>query len=448
MAVRRPLVVLDSAPVIGEFPDGDALLVGNLEIDLLSGIDTHVGSVRSEIAPVSAEVSLNSRFTSDLGVFNVTLTDSGGSLVLAADSSGLFTWGGSTVWHAGNDGIGSGLDSDLLDGWQGSAYLARANHTGTQTLATISDAGSLAALNTINNGNWSGTDLAVVNGGTGASDAATARTNLGCGTAATANTGTSGATVPLLNGANTHSGANVFSNTVVFNEAGGDFDYRFEGDTQQNLLFIDAGTDRVGIGTGAPATDLHVVSASGARVRVESTGSGSSFIDLKTDGTELRRILGLTGGNVLESQIILGVGYVLIAGSTTTAACDARITGGISSASPTVGIGYAAGAGGTVTQATSKATGVTLNKVTGAITMHNAALAAAAEVSFTLTNSTIGANDVVVVNVKSGATAATYNVQVDAVAAGSCRMHVGNMSTTSRSEAIVLQFVVVKGAVA
>ena len=36
---------------------------------------------------------------------------------------------GSTAWHAGNDGAGSGLDSDLLDGQQGSYYLDYNNLT-------------------------------------------------------------------------------------------------------------------------------------------------------------------------------------------------------------------------------------------------------------------------------------------------------------------------------
>ena len=44
----------------------------------------------------------------------------------------------------------------------------------------------------------------------------------------------------------------------VFNESGADKDARFEGDTDANLLFLDASTDRAGIGTSSPAAKLDV----------------------------------------------------------------------------------------------------------------------------------------------------------------------------------------------
>ena len=46
--------------------------------------------------------------------------------------------------------------------------------------------------------------------------------------------------------------------TFVFNDSGADRDARFEGDTDSNLLFLDASTDRVGIGTSSPAAKLDV----------------------------------------------------------------------------------------------------------------------------------------------------------------------------------------------
>jgi hypothetical protein len=108
-------------------------------------------------------------------------------------------------------------------------------------------------------------------------------------------------------------------------------------------------------------------------------------------------------------------------------------------------IGYATGAGGTVTQLVSKATGVEINKISGQITTHNATLNAGAEVSFTVTNSTVAATDVPLVCIASGATADAYNVQVDAVGSGSFRVALGNMTGGNLSEALVLNFVVIKG---
>ena len=106
--------------------------------------------------------------------------------------------------------------------------------------------------------------------------------------------------------------------------------------------------------------------------------------------------------------------------------------------------GYASGQGGTVTQATSKATGVTLNKICGQITMNGAALAAAAEVAFTLTNSFIASTDVIIVNIQSVGTAGAYFVDVGAVANGSCSITLGNTSAGSLSQAVVLNFIIIK----
>ncbi len=110
-------------------------------------------------------------------------------------------------------------------------------------------------------------------------------------------------------------------------------------------------------------------------------------------------------------------------------------------------LGYNTGAGGTVSQGGNKSTGVTLNKPAGEITMQNTALGAATTVQFTLTNSSIGARDVMILNIVGGiATGAAYNLDATC-SAGSAVISVRNITAGSLSEAIVLRYAVIKGSV-
>jgi len=113
------------------------------------------------------------------------------------------------------------------------------------------------------------------------------------------------------------------------------------------------------------------------------------------------------------------------------------------------GLGYGTGSGGTVTQLTSKATAVTLNKPCGQIIMNNASLAANTSVAFNLTNSLISINDIVALNVETvgGVTRDAYNVWACPYIGGT-EVHIRNISGTARSEAVVINYSVIKGATA
>jgi hypothetical protein len=106
-------------------------------------------------------------------------------------------------------------------------------------------------------------------------------------------------------------------------------------------------------------------------------------------------------------------------------------------------LGYTTGSGGTVTQATSKATGVTLSESTGQITLNAAAPASDTTVSFTLTNTVIEANDILILNHISAGTAGSYLLNAQS-AAGSASINVRNITAGSLSEAIVVAFAVIK----
>ena len=88
--------------------------------------------------------------------------------------------------------------------------------------------------------------------------------------------------------AQTIAGAKTFSTGVVINEDGDDVDTRIEGDTDANLLYVDAGNDRVGIGTATPSFKLGVYNdtngIAGADIENANTGSGAySYLRMIND---------------------------------------------------------------------------------------------------------------------------------------------------------------------
>jgi hypothetical protein len=110
----------------------------------------------------------------------------------------------------------------------------------------------------------------------------------------------------------------------------------------------------------------------------------------------------------------------------------------------TAGVGYATGAGGAVTQITSRTTGVTLDKTAGAITLFSAAGTTTAA-TFTVTNSTVAATDVIILNQKSGTD--LYDLMVTAVAAGSFNLTFRTTGGTT-TETPVFNFAVIKAVTA
>ena len=65
--------------------------------------------------------------------------------------------------------------------------------------------------------------------------------------------------------------ADFTTGEIVFNETGANQDFRVEGDTEANLLFVDAGNDRIGVGTSSPAVRVQLNSSENYVAGVESS---------------------------------------------------------------------------------------------------------------------------------------------------------------------------------
>ena len=200
--------------------------------------------------------------------------------------------------------------------------------------------------------------------------------------------------------------------------------------------------------TGAATGGALAITAQGSDANVQMNilgkGTGAVIIGNNTRAVAQFTTSGLaTVNNFQMTAAATGVAPVLSAIGTDTNIGLSLQAKGTGSVLVTVGngLGYGTGTGGAQTQATSRTTGVTLDKPNGAITLFSAAGDAVNWTSFTVTNNTVAATDTVVVSQKSGTD--KYTIFVTAVSAGSFELTFRTTGGTT-TEQPVFNFAVIK----
>ena len=279
----------------------------------------------------------------------------------------------------------------------------------------------------------------------------------------TSTTNNQTATGLLPNGTSTQSQFAVYNGSDPLNASQGRLlsnasEFRIENlaagtGTYLPMTFYTNGSERmrvdtsgnVGIGTSSPSYPLTVVSATSSGVGLAINGRSSDNIAgaywFANNGSTQYGTITASASEYRISSIPAAAVQTFYTNSSERMRIDS--SGNVLVTNP-AGLGYGTGSGGAVTQATSRTTGVTLNKPTGAITMFSAAGSATAA-TFTVTNSVVAATDTIILNQKSGTN--LYVFLVTAVAAGSFNITFYTTGGTA-TDAPVINFSVIKGATA
>jgi len=292
----------------------------------------------------------------------------------------------------------------------------------------------------------------LVIGGTGTTSALTLRSTSGVGTTGADiifQTGNNGATeaMRIVNSGNigigtTSPDALLTVNTIAsFGDGAvgtpsiahkGDLNTGFWFPAADTIAASTAGSERVRIDSGGNIIVGATSPRNSARLTIDGTNDATSKISLyRSDATQ---------NLVIGAQYIgtfTNTNFDLYQNSTLRIRVD---TSGNMLNVSTGAIGYGTGSGGAVTQATSRTTGVTLDKTNGAITLVSAAGTTTWQ-SFTVTNNKVAATNTVIVNQKSGTD--LYMIHVTAVAAGSFRITFATTGGTT-TEQPVFNFAIIK----
>jgi hypothetical protein len=262
---------------------------------------------------------------------------------------------------------------------------------------------------------------------------------------------TTSATVPLVIGGTGTTSTLTLRSTSGVGTTGADIIFQTGNNGATECMRI-RNSGNVGIGTATPGYKLTLnafTGVTGPVIALKQSAETSAFYGFGIQRSGDTSTLGIGFNSTADAWSFSASyastgGYKPIAFSTSDLERFKIDTSGNVLVTGAGGLGYGTGSGGAVTQSTSRTTGVTLNKTNGAITLVSAAGSTAWQ-TFTVTNSTVAATDVIRICQKSGTD--LYMIHVTNVSAGSFNITFATTGGTT-TEQPVFNFAVTKAVTA
>jgi hypothetical protein len=365
----------ESSTAIGQYALWKATTSAfNTAVGTQSQLNSLTGGYNTSVGALTLNTATASSFNVAIGFSALNLATGDNNTAVGNSAGSLITTGAKNTIIGNYTGNQGGLDITtssnyivLSDGdgnprayWNG----ANATFGGTLTATTITgtqvnsdnlrlDGNTLSSTDT--NGN-----IVIAPNGTGQVQLSGALdvTNIEV-TNIKSKDGTAALSIADSTGAVTIATALTANGGAVFNENGADVDFRVEGDTDANLIFADASTDRVGIGTNTPASKIHAFTTTDTiAIQVESSSTNAyPLFSIKNSGASGREYVITTGGSATglpgallirdataeaNRLTITSGGQVNIGGNFTSTNNTLQVTGnaaiGYTTAAPTTGL--------------------------------------------------------------------------------------------------------------